>query len=600
LSHRRKAVLIYVLVLVLFVLLTLFYTRPLVTEANNHTMRENTGDTMFNIYVLSWTAHSLETNPLNLFNATLFYPNRYTLAYSDDEFMSSLLALPVLALTGNGVLAFNFVILMSFVIAAFGAYLLVWHLTGDRYAAFTGGIVFGFSTYRLAHITHMQLLSMGFLPLAFLCLHLFTEKRKPVYAFLFSVFSIALFWSVWSYGFYLAFAVLIYLVILALMERKRIVAVLRCKASLGERKAAYRWVAFFVASVVLIGVVLAPFILPYLKSQKLNPGFSRDINEVASYSGDVTDFLVAPPQSLVWGKATSLFRPDPYTRGNGSERSLFPGLLPLLLSIGGIVFLSSRGRNRRDRFALAFYVTLLLVAGVMCLGVAFYAFGHHSNILMPYKFLYKFFPGFKAIRTPTRIFVLCLLSFAVLSGFGVKWLRSKLDGHLDRIAVAGLLAVLLILMVVEILPTGIEMRPMLTKARFPSVFRWMAGIDGNAPTIVLPVAPYDSKSVNRMDDLAYVGMEPERDYFNTANWKPMVNGYSGYVPVSYKDAVRSEEDFPSRAALRYLKRLKVKYVILESKRYDHGRFASILERVKRKPELVPRYQSDGYYAYELR
>jgi hypothetical protein len=192
------------------------------------------------------------------------------------------------------------------------------------------------------------------------------------------------------------------------------------------------------------------------------------------------------------------------------------------------------------------------------------------------------------------------MSLAVLSGFGVKWLRSKLEGHLDRITVAGLLVVLLTLMVVEILPTGIEMKPMLTKAQFPSVFRWMASVDGNAPMIVLPVAPYDSKSVSHMDDLAYVGMEPERDYFNTANWKAMVNGYSGYVPVSYKDAVRAEGDFPSRAALRYLKRLKVKYVILEGKRYDPARFARILQRVKRNPGLVPRYQSDGYFVYELR
>ena len=75
---------------------------------------------------------------------------------------------------------------------------------------------------------------------------------------------------------------------------------------------------------------------------------------------------------------------------------------------------------------------------------------------------------------------------------------------------------------------------------------------------------------------------------------------SGYVPVSYKDAVRAEGDFPSRAALRYLKRLKVKYVILEGKRYDPARFARILQRVKRNPGLVPRYQSDGYFVYELR
>ena len=582
----------------LFVLITLFYTRPLVTEAGNHTMRENSGDTLFNIYVITWTAHSLKTNPLNLFNATIFYPNRYTLAYSDHEFMSSLIALPVLALTHNGVLGFNFVIFMSFIISALGAYLLVWHLARDRYAAFAAGIIFGFSLYKLAHITHMQLLSTGFMPLAFLCLHLYTEKKKPVYAFLFSVSTIALFWTVWSYGFFLAFAVLLYLAVLVVFERRRIAAVLRRRALPWERKAAYRWFAFLLAAFLLTGLVLAPFILPYLKARKLNPNFQRDISEVYTYSADVADFFVAPPQSLVWGAATGALRPDPYTRGNGAERSLFAGLLPLLLSVVGVVYLAGRGRSKR--FVLWFYVVLLVAAGVMCLGVTFYFFGRQVGIPLPYKLLYRYFPGYKAIRTPTRMFVLVLLSLSVLGGFGVKWLREKLDGRLDRVAAAALMALLIVLMLVEVMPTGIEMKRIETRAEFPAVFRWLATRPGDAPTAILPLPPYDPDSPTGMDDLAFVGMEPQRDYYNTVNWKKMINGYSGYIPVSYRDAVKAERDFPSDEALRFLRRMKVRYVVLEGPRYTPAALKSILERVGRVPGLELEFRSGDYYAYSIK
>lgn len=597
-TQKRKSLLALALIVIVFCGMALFYTRPLALKAGDHTMRENGGDTLFHIYVLSWTAHSLKSNPFNLFNATMFYPNSYTLAYSDHQLMSSIIALPVLALTRNGVLAFNFVVIFSFVLSAFGAFMLVRHLTGDNLAAFAGGTIYGFAMYKLAHISHMQLLSTGFIPLALLCLHLFTERRKARYAALFSVFAVAIFLTVWSYGFYLAFAVLLYMVVLAAVKRKKILALLSGRANAGERSAALRWGAVLVASFAVIGLLVAPFIMPYLKARDLNPNFQRDIGEVYSYSADVTDFLVAPPQSLVWGSATGLLRPDPYTRGNGAERSLFAGLLPFLLTVVGLVSLRRMGRGKR--FVFWFYLLLMLAAGVLCLGVTLYAFGRHADIWMPYRLMYRFFPGFKAIRTPTRIFVLVLLSLSVLSGFGVKAIRGWLEARLDRIAAVFLIVLLLLLITVEILPTGIEMKKVESRSEFPSVYRWLASRSGDAPTVVLPLAPYDPEAPSEMDDLAYVGMEPHRIYRNTASWKKLLNGYSGYTPVSYKDAVKLTGDFPSTSSLSFLRRLGIRYVILEGDRYDDRVFEELLEKVAGEPALIPAYRDGEYYAFRLR
>ncbi len=594
----RKTTAILVLVVLLFTLMTLFYTRPLVSKADDHTMEENEGDTLFNIYVLTWTAHSLKTSPFNLFNASMFYPNRYTLAYSDHQFMSSLIALPVLALTRNGVLGFNFVIIFSFILSALGAYLLVYHLTRDHLGAFAGGVVFGFSMYKLAHINHMQLLSTGFLPLAILCLHLYTEKKKPGYALLFGACTIAMFLTVWSYGFFLVLAVGIYLAVLALFQRKLIWRIIRRDALPGERKRAFRWTAWLLASFLLIGVVLTPFTLPYLKARELNPNFERDLSEIYGYSADPGDFLVAPPQSMVWGSATGFLRPDPYTRGNASERSLFTGLLPLFLSIAGIAWLVRKGRNKP--FILWFYAVLMVVAVVMCLGVALYAFGRFLDLPMPYELLYRFFPGFKAIRTPARMFVLVLLSLSVFSGFGVRWLREKLSGRLGETAVTACLVVLIVLMFVEVLPSGIEMKRLETRAEFPAVFHWLAELDGPSPGVVLPLANYDPGSPSGMDDLSFAYMESHRIYHNTANWKKILNGYSGYVPLSYKKAVKATRDFPSERSLAHLRRVGIEYVIVEGERYEETELRRVLEDAGRSKGLSLVYESEGYYAYRLK
>ncbi|MBU1943921.1 MAG: hypothetical protein KKE36_09660, partial [Actinobacteria bacterium] len=324
----RKSV-VYLLVLILFVVLAIVYTRPLVAQADDHLIGAAGGDNYFNIYVLSWDVHALGTSPLNLFNATMFYPGARTLAFSDHELTSALIAWPVLAATGNGVLALNFAVFMTFVLSAMGAFLLVEHLARDRAAGVAAGIVFGFAMYRTAQITHLQLLSAGFIPLAMLFLHRYTERKRPGDAFAFALFVVLQFWAVWSYGFYLLFALAVYLVVLAVFERRRLAPFLRRKAS-AERRPAIRWSAWLLAAMLAAGLLVLPFAVPYLKAQRENPSFSRSPDEVAAYSADLGDFLVAPPQSMVWGGLSSWARPARYLRGNATERSLFTGVLPLL------------------------------------------------------------------------------------------------------------------------------------------------------------------------------------------------------------------------------------------------------------------------------
>jgi MFS family permease len=597
LSSRRKAVLTYVVVVFLFALITAAYTSPLLSNANDHVMESATGDAMFNMYVISWTSHSLGSDPLDLFNATIFYPNSDTLAYSDHGLMMSLTALPVLAATDNPTLAFNFVVMMSFMICSLGAFLLVDYLARDRLAAFAAGIIYGFALFKLSHLSHAQVLSAGFIPLALLCLHAYTERKRWGYALGFVIFTVAMFLTSWGAGFFLAFAVLIYLLVLLVVERRTVISALRKRMEPGRRRKLYRWVGILVLSFIAVGLILLPLVIPYLRVQRENPGFQREIEEVYSYSADVTDFLVAPENSVAWGPLTGVFRPDPYLRGNASERSLFTGILPVLLAIAGVFYLQRR-YLKRYLFVKWFYLVLLVASGVMCLGVTLYVLGRHLGIPMPYRLLYYLFPGFKAIRTPARMIVLVTLSLSVLGGFGVKWLRSKLADRMDSIAVPVVVAMVLFLLLGELMPSGMLMSRVPATSEIPEVYHWMESRPGEAPMIVLPTA-WDPSLPLPDRQLRYTALAPLRMYYNTVNWKKMVNGYSGYIPESYLQAAEATMVFPSDEAITYLDSIGVEYILVEGDRYEPLAVDSILRWAEQDTRVDLVEESAGNYILHL-
>ena len=74
----------------------------------------------------------------------------------------------------------NFLIIASFALSAFAAYLLCAKVSNDRWAAFAGGIVYGFAIFRVAHQGHLHVLLTFWLPLVLLCLHTYLASRRWV------------------------------------------------------------------------------------------------------------------------------------------------------------------------------------------------------------------------------------------------------------------------------------------------------------------------------------------------------------------------------------------------------------------------------------
>src|SRR5438094_6676033 len=119
-------------------------TYPLVARLGTDG-RVDTDDGRLSIWNVAWVARTLVVDPLHLFDANIFYPDRGTLAYSENNIGAGLLAIPAYWLSDrNPYAAHNTVVLVAFALTAIGMYYLVRRLTADRRAAAVAAVLFAF------------------------------------------------------------------------------------------------------------------------------------------------------------------------------------------------------------------------------------------------------------------------------------------------------------------------------------------------------------------------------------------------------------------------------------------------------------------------
>ncbi|MEW5719631.1 MAG: hypothetical protein AB1817_13440, partial [Chloroflexota bacterium] len=113
--------------LAIFLAHTVVMTNPLVLHVANAV--EDKQDALLNTWIIAWVGHALITDPLNLFNANIFYPYPNALAFSETMLPQGLFALPFNLAFDNTIFGYNLVLLASFFVAAYAMYLFVFDLT---------------------------------------------------------------------------------------------------------------------------------------------------------------------------------------------------------------------------------------------------------------------------------------------------------------------------------------------------------------------------------------------------------------------------------------------------------------------------------------
>lgn len=611
------------LAVLFFVAASVIMTYPLVLHLTDH-VAGDASDPYYTMWVLT-SNYRAAAGQGNFWTANIFYPHTGTLYYGDPLFGLTLLGAPIRLLTRNPVVLYNILYLLAFVLSGFGMFALVRHLTSSRAAALLSGFFFAFFPYSAAHISHLEILYYGLIPICLLFMHRFFEDPTLGDAVGMAICYVMQVLCCAYYGeFFTIFAILF-------------VFFYAAKTGIWKTRTFWARSAVFAA---LSAAVLVPYALPFIKLHQ-RMLFLRPLWEIKFFSAQLQHYLAVPPWNRLWGSILGL--------AGGDELVLYMGVVPIALfgyfwiktrkeavASGEILPVPPSGKHRWivwdalnfflflwilllavDPFFLAKIIGLtisakrleesvivLLISGTLrvCLDAPvrrrwarafgsvgttpkFYAitavaawlltFGPEIRIFGrrllagPYHFLYRVVPGFRSLRVPARFVVLVMLGVLVVGSFAAAGFLAKMSRP-KRVRAFGLL---LALGVVDYLSIPLPLTEVATAKTLPAIYEKVAALPSDATLIELPMPAWDSEECN----------ESKAVYYSSFHRKTIVNGYSSTAPPGYRIIREAMQGFPGRWTFDLLENLDVQYVLVHTAGRRSALGADMLHR-------MPQYQ----------
>ncbi len=478
-------------------------------------------DTRLYLWTLGWDLHALKTDPLHIFDANIFYPEKQTLAYSEHLIGAALLAFPLSLFTSNLDLLLNFVLLLATLLTAFGCDQLARACGASARGALFAGIVGGFAGPKLARLTQAHLATLHFVPwaLAFAISYLRGGKRRDLLITL-ALFTLQAMTSGHG-GLFLALA-------LAVLFGAAFIS--------GKVKPARTMRDCGIASILLL-LVNIPLMIPYYEVRN-RVGLTRLIEDAEGYAPSLGSWLQSPTrvQALITAGFDS-FRPSL----EPANAALFPGFVFLSLAAAACLGMI-RDRESRTMEALGM-AALTIFTLWLALGPSFGL----------YRWAYALVPGFDLIRVPSRFFLLTLTALSALAALG-----------LDRIRRPGLAWALILVATIECIPVPWDAAP--DPIVTPPIDAWLSRQPKPFRVVELPI-PLPDNSVRQ------ARFHSEFMIHATSHWQPLVNGYSSLVPPFHMKLYAELHEFPTEAGLAELEQVGVNYVIVHTDMYQPDRWA---------------------------
>ena len=516
------------LALALFVLLAVLHTWPL-ASAPGRLGRNGQADTQLNAWIMSWVAHQIAHDPLHLFDANIFYPERRTLAFSEHLVVQSMMGAPVRWAGGSPILAYNIVFLAGLALTGWAMSVVVQRWTGSWMAGVLSGCLIAFNALTLTRFPHIQLQHVEFLPFALLALDQLLTTPRLKYAVRLAVWYVLQ--SLTSI-YFLVFTAIVLLVS----------ALARPSDWVGPR--ARRVVAMASVAGVMSVAALLPFLAPYLLARREQVMFVRTLDEAGKFSATWANYLATGGSFHIHFWSNRFWAMG---RGDG----LFPGVVGLALTLvavaTGVAFTDKRAR-------------MALVFGFVCFCLSF------GPAFPLYTVLYTAFPAMAAVRSAARFGHLVLAAVAILAGFGWVVLQRKLP----KAWVVPVGVALVTFANLEALRAPIDYGRDQEFKGIPKIFETLNTPD---PDVVVIFPFYGPQELF---------MNARYMVVSTAFWKPMLNGYSGYMPVRYIEHVQNLGGFPDDRSIAYMKTLGVTRVLVDSRNMP----PAVLARLPETPALT--------------
>ncbi len=513
---------------IVFALLAIVHTWPLATEPGTLSRNDN-GDAQLNEWIVAWVAHQLPRDPLRLFQGNIFYPAKDVLAFSEPLIVPALMVAPALWLGASPVLAMSLLMLLGFALTGLGTYALAFVWTRDRLAAIAAGSLFAFNTHTLTRLPHVQALHAYGLPLSLLLADRLIARPTVTTAV---ALGACMAMMAYTSGYFIVFATIMIAVVLLVRTAdwtRRIVPV----------------TGMFGVATATAGILTIPLIIPYQRVA-VEQHMVRPLAEASLYSATLAGYLAASGR-VHFATWSAGFFANPVD-------TFFPGGIAVLLALAALWYAVVR---RQDRMIAAMIFAIGLTGFVLSLGPA----------TPLYAWLYAIFPPMQGLRAAARFGNLFLLGIALLAAVGLANLRRARPG---RRGVTALAVAAVVLMNLEALRAPFEYRRW---AGIPEIYKVLADEPGKVVLAEMPF--YTPHAV--FENAEYV-------LNSTAHWRPLMNGYSGYTPASYREVAWLMWYFPDARAFPPMIANGVTHIMFHPHRWGHEAPKTI-DIMSRRPDL---------------
>lgn len=502
-------------------------TWPLAGHLRTHLgAPEGPGDPFLNLWVMGWGIRAWVSDPLGTltgraFDAPIFHPAALTLTYSDHQLPQALLLVPVWLGTGSLPMVYNLTLLLSLVASGLSMYALARQASGSTPAALLAGLIWMAWPYRTAHLLHLQLQSLYFMPMAVWALMRVAAARRWRDALILGAAAGAQALVSVYYGVMTAWLLVLLAPVTGWLT--------------GQWRSRRYWTRVGLAG-VLAGLMVVPVAAPYARARAAE-GFGRSTFEASQHAASLQSYTQVPPSNLVYGGDTGRLAPrapQPGARDRRHvEHQMFPGVLVL-----GLALLGLWAGWHSDRRVITRASAVVVAAAVwLSLGP--------EGPLGLYRALAATLSGFEAIRAPARFAVVAMLGACLLAAVGWSWLVARIDARYGSRRARTATLVVLCVCALEY-----ANRPLVLAEAPPArtaTGAWLAADADRGPVLYLPI-----------------GLDRENTPFMVEaleHGRPIVNGYSGQRPVGYAATVEALSTLPAAEGLAMLRELGVSTVV---------------------------------------
>jgi hypothetical protein len=529
--------------------ITLFFFWPLIMHVGTYS---EGGDAMFNAWTLARDQHCiLREGCPSYVNGNIYFPHKDTMLYSETQLSAGFLSLPLYFIDQNPIFSYNVMTILSFLLAGWFMYLLVKRLSkGNEVMSIFAGLIFEFAPNKMSSISHLQNLSILYLPLIFLLmLNYIDSKRKKWLVPLFIVLTLQ-FYASWYQMVFVLLAVVIFILCYLIFKliKPRVFLLLA-------------------GTVVFALIATIPLARDYVKFSKTQDA-TFTLQDQVSYSASVADYVI-PYNGTIIGKLYYHFRPHAKVNAYNPDSYSYNGIIMYAVALFVLIVAFIKRKKSVEwskHYKLLVTFLIIAIAGfIMSLGpllklksTASYtdmADGLKLAVPLPYILVDKILPQLSFIRAVGRADILVLFSLCVSLAY-LPFSLSKIK--ISQIYKRAITVIVCLLIIIELLPAervGMLGSKFSYNYNIPAVYKLIKNdksindililrADTDYPGVVFPTV--------RAEDVLWAG------YDN----KNIFNGYSGYTPPDYYGQYEGFQHF-DKSELSYAESLGIRYILVD-------------------------------------